>query len=653
MRISPSNTEVEMAHVRCAVAGAKRWNSLDRIGAPLLAACFGAAANAQPVPHSYADLSLEELANVVITSVSRRPQPLAGAAASIYVISAEDLRRSGVATLPEALRLAPSLQVAALNGRDYAISTRGFTSNIANKLLVMIDGRTVYSPLFSGVFWDEQDLVIDDIARIEVISGPGGATWGTNAVNGVINIITKDAAQTQGVLAKGGIGNRERIAAVRYGFAPGETSHVRIYAKTFSRDETRLVDGSGAADGWNRTQAGFRADFGTGADTYTLQGDAYHGSSDARPVFGAVNLKGSNLLARWSHRIDERADFDVQAYVDRVDRMDNFLLQERARLYDVEGKGRLVAGPHRWLVGANARRGTDVSDPGNYFAFVPPEKTQTWYSVFAQDEIQLAPTLQWTLGARLEHNPYTGWEALPSTKLAWSVTPQDLLWGGLSRAVRSPARLDREIVYPTQPPYLIAGGPNFRSELATTAELGYRGQPSSRFSWAATGFVTDYRRLRSAQVDANGVIEIENGIEGRVRGIEANAQWQVLRSWRLAFGIVLLDKKLGLAAGSNDPIGASRLGDDPRHQWTLRSSHNLGERVTFEAGVRHVGSLPQPAVAAYTAVDLRLVWRVDPRLDISVGARNAFDPAHVEYRADPYTSEIPRSVLVGLRWQLP
>jgi iron complex outermembrane receptor protein len=605
-------------------------------------------------PRSYADLTLEELADVVITSVARRPQALAGAAASIFVISAEDLRRSGALTLPEALRLAPTLQVAALNNREYAISTRGFTSLIANKLLVMIDGRTVYSPLFSGVFWDAQDLILDDIAQIEVVSGTGGATWGTNAVNGVINIITKKAGETQGTLAKVVVGDGEHTLAARYGLALGPQSHLRVYAKDFRRDESALDSGAGGAvDAWSRAQAGFRADWNWASGTYTLQGDAYHGRGQARPMFGAVSLSGANLLARWTKRVDESADFDLQAYYDRADRTDNFLLQERAQLLDLEVKGRLVRGAHRWLVGGNYRRGTDRSDPGVYFAFVPPARNQTWYSLFAQDEIRLGEALQLTLGGRVEHNPYTGWESLPSARLGWSVSPQHLLWTSLSRAVRSPARLDREIVFPPLPPYLIAGGPDFRSEIATTAELGYRGQPSGRFSWALTGFVTDYRQLRSAQIDALGVIRIANGIEGQVRGLEATARWQVQRDWRLSGGLVQLDKDLRLAPGSNDPTGPGNLGNDPRQQWTLRSSHNLGERVSFDGAMRRVGALPQPAVPAYTAVDLRLAWRIEPALELSLMARNAFDPGHVEFRNDPSTSKAARSLLLGLRWQLP
>lgn len=276
-----------------------------------------------------------------------------------------------------------------------------------------------------------------------------------------------------------------------------------------------------------------------------------------------------------------------------------------------------------------------------------------WTSVFVQDEVGIGRDVQMTLGTRFERNPYTGWEVLPSARLGRSVTPQHFVWTSLSRAVRSPARLDREIVFPPQPPYLIAGGPTFEAEIARTADLGYRGQPSSRFSWSATAFATDYRKLRSAPIDPQGPITIANGLEGQVRGLEAAAQWQVTRPWRLRAGLVLLDKDLRRVAGSNDPVGPSNLGNDPKHQWSLRSSHNLGERVEFDAALHGAGALPQPVVPAYTAVDLRLLWRVRDGVEVSFVARNASDPGHVEYRADPATSEIARSILLAFRWLLP
>nr|WP_246294782.1 TonB-dependent receptor plug domain-containing protein [Schlegelella koreensis] len=354
----------------------------------------GQAAGQPASTRGYADLSLEELTDVVVTSVSRRPESLAGAAASVQVVTGDDLRRAGVTTLPEALRLVPTLQVAALNASQYSITARGFGSSIANKLLVMIDGRTIYSPLFSGVFWEAQDVLIEDIEQIEVVSGPGGAAWGTNAVNGVINIITKPADDTQGAVGKVIAGNSERTVAARYGFVLGESSSARVYAKRFERDAFDLAGGGDAHDGWGRTQVGFRTDTRFGDDVVTLQGDAYRGHSDERPEFGAIRLSGYNVLGRWTRRLGEKADVEVQAYLDRSNRVDRFVLQERANLFDVEAKGRLQTGAHRWLFGAGYRRGRDHSEPGVYFAFVPAGRTEQWLSVFAQDQIRLAPAVE-------------------------------------------------------------------------------------------------------------------------------------------------------------------------------------------------------------------------------------------------------------------
>nr|WP_246294783.1 TonB-dependent receptor [Schlegelella koreensis] len=242
---------------------------------------------------------------------------------------------------------------------------------------------------------------------------------------------------------------------------------------------------------------------------------------------------------------------------------------------------------------------------------------------------------------------------MPSAKLAWNVTPRDLIWGGVSRAVRSPARLDREIVFPTEAPYVLAGGPDFRSEVANVVELGYRGQWTTATSWDATAFLHDYRRLRSLETDAFGVARIENRIRGQVRGIEASAQWQAARDWRLRGGLLLLSKRLRAVDGSNDAAGPAGLGNDPKYQWTLRSSHRIGSAGEIEAAVRRVGALPQPRVPAYTAVDFRAAWHVTPTLDLSVAVRNAFDPGHVEFRSDPYTTEIPRAFMLALRWQMP
>lgn len=607
-------------------------------------------APARPGARSLAEFSLEELRNVVVHSVSRRRQSLLETPSSIYVITGEEIRRMGVTTLPEALRLAPTLQVAALDARQYAISARGFNSNIANKLLVMIDGRTVYSPLFSGVFWDAQEFVASDIERIEVVTGPAGATWGTNAVNGVINVVTKPASETQGVSLSTLVGNEDRSAVARYGWRLGAGASARVHVKAFDRGPTLLRSGGHADDAARGTSAGFRADWLHGDDVWRLSGGLYESETDARPVYGAVELSGAHLLANWERRLGESTGLDVRGYVDHTERADRFLLQEQATLFDVEAKLRHRADAHRWLFGLGYRYGRDRAEPGQLFAFLPAERRHSWYSAFVQDEISLSPALALTLGLRYERNPYTGWEALPSVRLGYTFADHALVWAALSRAVRSPARLDREIFTPPRPPFIVAGGPTFRSELANVAELGYRAQFGANASWSLTGFVQDYDRLRSAQI-VDGAVQIQNRIEGEVRGVEAWANWQPLPTWRLNAGLLLLDKHLRLSAGSNDPIGPSNLGNDPRWQWSLRSAHTLADRLDLLVAVRRVGSLERPHVAAYTAADLQLNWSVQPGLQLSLGVRNAFDARHVEFEAGRLTGEIPRTVFAAVSYR--
>lgn len=599
---------------------------------------------------SLADLSLEELRDVVVTSVSRRDQPLFNAAASIFVITGDEIRRLGMTTLPEALRLAPNLQVAAIDARQYAVSARGFNGNVANKLLVMVDGRTIYSPLFSGVFWDAQDFVPSDIDRIEVISGPAGATWGTNAVNGVINVVTLSAAKTQGPSVSTTLGNLEKTVIGRYGFTVSDEMKVRAHVKTFERDASQLRGGGDAGDAAKGTAAGLRADWARGIDTVMLNAGVYESDTDERPVYGAVELSGANITGRWSRRLSETSNFDVQAYFDSTKRTDRFLLQEDAEIFDVEAKYRQTIGSHRWLAGLGYRRAQDRSEPGLLFAFFPAEQQQSWYSAFVQDEVTVTDRLALTLGLRMERNPYSGWEALPSVRLGYALKANSYVWTALSRAVRSPARFDREIFAPTEPPFFIAGGPDFTSEVANVAELGYRVQLGAEASLSATAFLHDYDRLRSGEIVGQQLV-IENQIEGQVRGLEAWGNWRPQREWRLDAGVLWLDKNLRLKPGSTDPVGPSNLGNDPRLQWSLRSTHSLGERIDLGVAVRRVGRLPSPEISSYTATDFTGNWRVRKDLKLSLGIRNAFDNGHAEYQGFSTISEIPRSAFIALTYQ--
>jgi iron complex outermembrane receptor protein len=594
------------------------------------------------------DLSIEELANLEITSVSRRAEPLSDAAASIFVITGDDIRRSGARTLPEALRLAPNLQVARIDASQYAISARGFNNSIGNKLLVLVDGRTVYTPLFSGVFWDQQDVMLEDVERIEVISGPGATLWGANAVNGVINVITKAARDTQGGLVSASTGNRDSDVAFRYGGALGEAGHYRAYVRGSKLQNTRAAGGADVADGRDFGQAGFRADWRGGRDAVTLQGDLYDGTTEPRGVLRPIEMSGVNVLGRWTRALAGGSELSVQAYFDRTERDDAFLFQPRSDVFDLQFQHSLPHGAHRFLWGAGYRRAHDDIAPGFFFGFVPRSRGLDWANVFAQEELVLTPALTLTFGAKLESNDYSGVETLPSARLAWKLSQRALAWAALSRAVRAPARLDHDIRLPaTQPPVFIAGGDQFDSEIADVLELGYRAQPTPTLTFSATAFLHKWDRLRSGQLPP---AMVQNRIEGDTYGVEAWATWQASDVLRLSAGATTLRDDLAAEPGANDPEGPRALGNDPSSQWLLRAALTPVPNHEIDATVRRVGALPDPAVPQYTALDLRYGWRAARGLELSLTVRNALDPAHPEFNAAPGRSEIARSVFGAVRW---
>lgn len=596
-----------------------------------------------------ADLSLEQLANLEVTSVSRHAERISDAPASIFVITAEDIRRSGATSLPEALRIAPNLQIARVDAKSYAISARGFNNAIGNKLLVLIDGRTVYSPLFSGVFWDQQDVMLEDVERIEVISGPGATQWGANAVDGVINVITLRAGDTPGGLATLTGGNTQSGYAVRYGGRIGDDGAYRVYAKASDQAGTARADGARLGDAWQRSQAGFRADWGTAARGFTLQGDVYNGGAKASSVLGTASFSGANVLARWTRTYDDGSDLHVQAYLDSADRDDLVTYRDRMRVMDIEAQYGMQWGEgHRLLWGGGYRSGHDSTDKSLLIAFIPADRDLRWANVFVQDTVTLTRRLHLTAGAKFESNVYTGWEFLPSARLAWKFEDRQLLWGALSRAVRAPARLDREFFLPGNPPYLIRGGPNFESETATVAEIGYRAQPNRVTTLSVSVFRNFYANLRSGQPPP---AVVQNLIEGNATGLELWGSVQATRDWRLSGGLTTLNQRLHIVPGSRDPTGPSALGNDPDSQLMLRSSLDLSANVEFDLTLRRVAALPNPVVPAYNAVDARLGWRLSRALEIALTARNGFDPGHPEFNAPATASQIPRSVYLTLKWR--
>ena len=608
-------------------------------------------------------LSIEDLANIDISSVSKADQPLSEAAAAVYVITHEDILRSGATRLPEILRLAPNLQVAQVTASSYAISARGFNGTAASKLLVLVDGRSVYTPFFSGVFWGAQDVPPETIERIEVISGPGATLWGANAVNGVINIITRPAGASQGgVLAANG-GTREHRATLQYGGPLGESLSYRVYAEAALHDDNVTASGDDAGDHWRQSQAGFRLDWSPGEDLVTLQGDVYDGTQH-QLVGPHQKVSGHNVLARWSRPLGAGSTLQVQAYYDYIERRVPGQFGDFLRTYDLDVQHSFTAGPHEVVWGGGYRRTEDRFPivPGNPFSrftqfFQPESRNLNLGNLFAQDTVALSPSLKLVVGLKLEDDPYTGLEPLPSLRLSWKASDTTLLWAAVSRAVRAPSRLDRDFFQTLGATVIIAPG-NFQPEKLVAYEVGYRGRPSSRTSLSISAFYNVYDDLRSFEFASNGglPLTIENRMEGKTYGVEAWGAYQVADWWRLSAGANWLHEDLRLQAGSRPVAGIEIAGNDPDYQLSLGSMMTLPGGVALDLHLRRVGSLPAPASPAYTELNGRLGWAVTDSVELSIAGFNLLNDRHPEFGAGDSAVQIGqsgvetgRSVVLGAR----
>lgn len=624
-------------------------------------------------------LSLEELINIEITSVAKKSQRLSGAAAAITVITAEDIRRSGATSLPDALRLAPGVHVAQIDASRSVVGMRGFGGRWSSKLLVLLDGRTLYSPLFAGVYWEAQDVLLADVERIEVIRGPGGTLWGANAVNGVINIITRGSAQTQGSLVEGRAGTLERGVAVRHGGRLGEIGHYRAYAKFDRHDDLEMAGNLAAHDAWRQGRAGFRADFAPpSGDRLTLQGDIYDKDADQQaivsiappagftgPVRDTARLSGANLLFRWERALADGAEWKFQAYLDQT-RLSDINLDQRIDTADFEFQHRFpLAAAHELTWGAGYRHvADDLRSRGYTISFSPQTRSTALYSLFVQDEIRLRDDLRLTVGAKFEHNDFTGFEYQPSARLMWQATPTDNLWGAVSRAVQTPSRalddslLNFWVLSPVGPVLAGQGNREVQSENLLAWEIGYRGRFGPHFTLDATAFINDYSRLisREPQPPIGPLINnrYENRFAGRTRGYELDAHWQVQPGWRLNASYSRLAIDLSGRDSADATYEAAAQGSDPRHLVKLHSRHDLGSGRELDVGVYHASSIivgfPLRRVDSYTRLDLRLGWRLRPDLDLDLIGRNLLDRRHVEYLGqDVLASEVPRSLLARLK----
>jgi iron complex outermembrane receptor protein len=620
-------------------------------------------------------LSLAELMDIPVSLTSRREERLWDAAAPTTVITGDELRRAGINSLPEALRLAPGFHVGRVDAHTWAISARGFNDTFANKLLVMIDGRTVYTPLFSGVYWDVQDTVLEDIEKIEIVRGPGAALWGANAVNGVVNIVTKKAGETHGGLVSGGGGTEERsFLSARYGFKLSEKTHLRVFGKWFQHDESVLPNGDDAHDAWQMSRGGFRLDSTLNPQNeVTLQAEAftadlnqtYFAPTAAPPFATAVrdrfDVNGGNILGRWNHEFSESSQFTLQSYYDQTDRR-SFIFQELRQTIDLDFQHQVSLGErNEFIYGAGYRYTTDETTGSPVARLFPADEGKNLFSGFVQDQFAIVPDKFFTvLGVKLEHYDISGFEVQPSLRLLWKVAPKHTLWAAVSRAVRTPSRAEQDIAIdsPGAPRGFatIFGSRDFGSETLVAYELGYRTQPATSVTVDFNLFWHAYEDLRSIRPFGPAGLrqsQVGNDLEGNAYGIEIAPAYQAFEWWRLSGGYSLFQAELE-ARSPSLTTAESQEGLSPQQQFFLRSSWDLGRQVEFDSTVRYVDPVETFGIPAYWSLDLRLGWKIRPNLEFALIGRNLLDPQHPEFVPTTIATErteVERSVMAKLTYR--
>lgn len=603
-----------------------------------------------------ADLSLEDLANIEVTSVSKSADLLRLAPSAIYVITHDEILHSGATTIVDALRLAPNLRITQQNSNTYNAGARGFggapeAQNFSNKLLILIDGRSVYSPLYSGVYLDTQDVALEDIDRIEVISGPGATLWGANAMNGVINVITRPAYLTEGVAVTAGAGSEERNATIRYGGKASPQLAYRLYAKGFEHEGTEMSDGSSVGDEWHRGQAGFRLDWTGARDTVTAQGDVYTGDVH-QGASTNVDLSGYNVLGRWQRRT-ETGNWQVQAYVDQTTRAqprDGVAFDLNS--YDIEVQQQLQLGTHRIVWGLGSRLHDYRITNSAALLFVPNERELSMHNVFAQDTIALTDTLDLTIGLKLEDNAFSSWVPMPDIRLAWQFADQHLLWAAASRAIRAATPFDVDVVERLSGADFLVGNPSFDPEQVDSYQLGYRGRVLDNLSLSVSTFYNVHDDLRTIEVTPVVLLPLywDNLMEGDTYGVELWAKWQLTDWWRLSPGVRLLRKRLKFTEGASEILGIEQSGNDPKSQALLTSTMHLPYRLTLEASLRYTDELPDPAFDSYHELNASLSWRATGNLDIAITGFNLLNDRHQEYPSST-GGWLLRSVMAQARWR--
>jgi iron complex outermembrane receptor protein len=684
----------------CAMRG-QRWLRLRRISLASSSAMFllqgcgvawgqgtGPQKGQQSVQGDLTELSMENLMNMEVSSVSKKDQGLLRTAAAVFVITQEDIRRSGATNIPDLLRMVPGLDVAQIDASNWAVSSRGFNGRFANKVIVLIDGRSLYSPDFAGVFWQAQNLMLEDIERIEVIRGPGATLWGANAVTGVINVLTKKARDTQGGLFTAGGGMQERgFTGARYGKSNGEKLAYRFYGNYFNRGEFQNASGQGAADKWDALRSGMRIDARlTSRDTLLAEADisryatltqthvaSFTPPFNTTPLTSTTGLSG-DLLTRWTRSYSPRSEFSLQMYYNRDSRQD-VTLNGDVQVFDIDFQDRIPLGARNdFTWGADYRTTTDSITPSSFVSINPPSLRTNLASVFLQDEIAIVPGRLWfTPGIRFESTPFIGFTEEPSARLLWSLTENQSLWLSLAQADRTPQRSERGLhdvtaVFPSPGGSLTSadlfGDPAADDEDMLDFEAGYRTQVTKDISIDVSTFYDHYKDLVTQEPGApfsstNPVphtvvpLSYENGMHGMGYGGELSIGWKPTSRWKLYGGYSFLRQVFHLDPGSQDNTSLLTAGDSPRHQFQLRSQLNLPHRTEFDTSVYQVGKLLDQSVPAYTRLDLRAGWHPTESVDFDLIGQNLLAPRHLEFLNN--TGLVPtyptRRVFARLTWR--
>jgi iron complex outermembrane recepter protein len=642
-------------------------------------------------PPNLADDSLETLMNLEVSSPARKDQKLSQTAGAVYVITQEDIRRSGLSSIPELLRMVPGVQVARIDASSWSVTARGFSGRFADKMLVLIDGRSIYNHLYAGVYWEQNSVPLEDIERIEVIRGPGATMWGANAVNGVINIITKPARETQGLTVSTGGGSEERGSGfVRYGGSAGDAISYRAYTDYFQDGPLSTTTGQPAHDHWDSAQGGGRLDWqASDRDTLTVEGDVYRGGAQETvfpnyPAIGlspaapdTVAMSGEYILGRWTHRFSDRSDLAMQFSSSDEDRAEGFgELDTQTTEFDLQHH--FALSPRHdlmWGLGFQIYQDHTTSQqafppPSATVQLVPADSTDALFSFFAQDQIALwLDRLTLTLGAKIEHTGYLGFDLQPSARLMWNATSRQGLWASVSRAVRTPDLSERDALIEFQPTQsssvlgILSGNPNMQPDTALAYEAGYRNQPARWVTLDVATFFSVYHDLMTMDIGAPFLetgppqvlvvpMQFGNNAAGHTYGIEMATNWSLTQKWRLIGNYSWFRYGLNSANLGAQTIPLDNEGGSPAHQVQFRSQMDLSRKLTFDVGVYYVSALTGLAVPAYVRTDARLGWRVSRNAEISLAGQNLLDGRHLEFAATDYVqpSEPGRAVQLKVTW---